>query len=308
MTRKFTYAQSSNQNTDITLLHGDCLESLKNTEDASIQLIMSSPPYNIGKIYEQKQDMETYLSWQEEILRECVRVLKPNGSLVWQVGNHIQKGEVFPLDMFFYHMIKKLELQLRNRIIWHFDHGLHAKNRLSGRYETVLWFTKTNDYLFNLDAIRVPSKYPEKRHYKGPKKGQISGNPLGKNPSDYWKIISDEWDSGVMSIPNVKSNHVEKTSHPCQFPVELVERFVLALSNEGDMVLDPFAGVGSSAIAALKHGRLATLMEQNQEYLDIAKNRIGLLEEGLLKLRPLGKPIHKPVAKKTGANDSELLE
>lgn len=82
------------------------------------------------------------------------------------------------------------------------------------------------------------------------KKGQPSGNPLGKNPSDYWAIISQEWENGIIEIPNVKSNHPEKTAHPCQFPIELIERCVLALTNENDWVLDPFGGVGSSLIAA----------------------------------------------------------
>src|SRR6185437_8997101 len=102
---------------------------------------------------------------------------------------------------------------------------------------------------FNLDAIRVPAKYPGKKHFKGPNAGKYSGNPLGKNPEDVWnadqysKHGNDFW-----SIPNVKSNHVEKTDHPCQFPVGLIERLVLGLTNPGESVLDPYVGVGSSAI------------------------------------------------------------
>ncbi|MER8280476.1 DNA-methyltransferase [Acinetobacter baumannii] len=305
MLKKFKYSQSFSHDADINLLLGDSLEELKKTPDEVFQLVVSSPPYNIGKIYEKRQDFDDYLSWQEEILKECVRTLKPEGSLVWQVGNYVEKGEVFPLDIFFYPILKKLGLKLRNRIVWHFDHGLHAKNRLSGRYETLLWFTKTDDYVFNLDPIRVPSKYPGKLHYKGDKKGQPSGNPLGKNPSDYWKIISDEWELGVMDIPNVKSNHIEKTEHPCQFPVELIERFVLALTNEGDSVLDPFGGVGSSAIAALNRDRKATLIERDTNYLAIAKDRVEQLENGTLKIRPLGKPVHKPTGKEKVAQVPE---
>ena len=110
--------------------------------------------------------------------------------------------------------------------------GLHCKKRLSGRYETILWFTKSDDYTFNLDPIRVPQKYPNKKYFKGKNKGKLSCNPLGKNPSDVWEI------------PNVKHNHVEKTEHPCQFPVELVDRLVLSLTNEGDVVFDPFLDLG----------------------------------------------------------------
>lgn len=294
MLKKFKYSDCYTADADITFSLMDTLQSLKEIPDEAFSLVVSSPPYNIGKIYEKRQEFDDYLNWQESILEQCVRTLKSNGSLVWQVGNYIEKGEVFPLDMFFYPIIKKLGLKLRNRIVWHFDHGLHARTRLSGRYETLLWFTKTDDYIFNLDNIRIPSKYPGKRHYKGDKKGQPSGNPLGKNPSDYWKIISDEWQLGIIDVPNVKANHIEKTEHPCQFPVELVERLVLALTNENDTVLDPFGGVGSSAIAALKHNRKAMLIDRDEKYLNIAKERVKMLEDGTLKLRPLGKPVHVP--------------
>ena len=107
----------------------------------------------------------------------------------------------------------------------------------------MLWFTKTDSYTFNLDSVRVPSKYPGKTNYKpGKHYGLPSGNPLGKNPSDIWKIVQRDWESALWNIPNVKANHPEKTIHPCQFPIELVERCVLALTNKGDRVLDPFSG------------------------------------------------------------------
>jgi adenine-specific DNA-methyltransferase len=203
---------------------------LRELHDESVQLVVTSPPYNIGKKYEKKSTLDDYVHGQAQVISECVRVLAPRGSLCWQVGNHVDNGEIFPLDMVLYHVFRDHGLKLRNRIIWHFEHGLHGTRRLSGRYETILWWTKADDYVFNLDPIRVPSKYPGKKYYKGPRYGERSGNPLGKNPADVW------------TIPNVKFNHVEKTHHPCQFPVELVERLVLALTNEGDVVLDPYAG------------------------------------------------------------------
>lgn len=98
---------------------------------------------------------------------------------------------------FDYQIFKKQRLKLRNRIVWHFGHGLHASKRFSGRYETILWFSKTDNYIFNLDSVRVPAKYPGKRHFKGPKKGQPSGNPLGKNPSDIWEIIEQYWEKSM---------------------------------------------------------------------------------------------------------------
>lgn len=281
-------------NTNYEIKKGDCLTALKEMGDGKFDLILTSPPYNIGKSYETKTSIEKYLETQEEIIDQLVRTLSDNGNLCWQVGNYVDKGEVFPLDIYYYQIFKKHGLQLRNRIIWHFGHGLHASNRFSGRYETILWFSKTDEYIFNLDNVRVPSKYPGKRHFKGPKKGQISGNPLGKNPSDIWEIIEQDWDKAMWNIPNVKSNHPEKVDHPCQFPIELVERCVLALTEENSWVLDPFAGVGSTVIGAIKNKRNAIGIEKEDAYCKIARQRINDLKEGMLKVRPINKPIHKP--------------
>ncbi len=279
---------------DYQIKNGDCLTILKKIENGKFDLIITSPPYNVGKSYETKSSIEKYLETQEEIINELFRTLSNKGNLCWQVGNYVDKGEVFPLDIFYYQIFKKHGLKLRNRIIWHFGHGLHCSNRFSGRYETILWFTKTDDYIFNLDNVRIPSKYPGKRHFKGPKKGQPSGNPLGKNPSDIWEIIAQDWEKGLWNIPNVKSNHPEKTDHPCQFPIELVERCVLALTDENSWVLDPFAGVGSTIIGAIKNKRNAIGIEKELEYCKISKQRIFDLIEGKLKIRPINKPIHKP--------------
>jgi len=266
----------------------DNLEFMRPLDSGSMKLIVTSPPYNIGKSYERRKPLDKYVQEQTQVISECVRLLHPNGSLCWQVGNHVDNGEVFPLDMVLYHIFKDHGLKLRNRIIWHFEHGLHCTKRLSGRHETILWFTKGDDYTFNLDPIRVPSKYPTKKHYKGPKAGQLSGNPLGKNPSDVW------------NIPNVKSNHPEKTIHPCQFPVELVERLVLSLTNPQDSVLDPYMGVGSSVVAALKNDRLGFGCEISKEYVDVAWERIRSLRAGVLKTRPMNKPVYDPALPRGG--------
>jgi DNA modification methylase len=276
------------------MILGDTLNQLKHFENDKFDLVITSPPYNVGKEYETKTSIEKYLQIQEEIIQELVRVTNNKGSICWQVGNYVEKGEIFPLDMFYYQIFKKIGLKLRNRIIWHFGHGLHARNRFSGRYETILWFTKTDDYIFNLDDVRVPSKYPGKRYFKGPKKGQISGNPNGKNPSDIWEIVVKDWENELWNIPNVKSNHPEKTIHPAQFPVELAERCILALTNKDSWVLDPFAGVGSTIIASLKNYRNSIGIEKEQDYVKIAETRIESLKEGNLKLRPINKPIHQP--------------
>jgi adenine-specific DNA-methyltransferase len=241
--------------------------------------------------------LEQYLAELSPVVNELVRVLAADGSLCWQVGNYVEKGEVFPLDIFYYPFFKARGLKLRNRIIWHFGHGLHASKRFSGRYETLLWFTKGDDYTFNLDPVRVPAKYPGKRYFKGEKRGQLSGNPLGKNPSDTWLIVARDWEAGLWEIPNVKANHAEKTIHPCQFPIELVERCVLALTNENDWVLDPFSGAGSALLAALRYGRRALGCEKEDEYLAVARQRVRDFYAGNLPYRPLGRPLHQPTGR-----------
>lgn len=280
--------------TDIVLYEGDTANFIDTLPDEAIKLIITSPPYNLGKEYEDRVSIEHYLAQQAETIGKLIRVLHPQGSICWQVGNFVERGEVYPLDVYYYPIFKRLGLQLRNRIIWHFEHGLHTSKRFSGRYETILWFSKSADYTFNLDPVRVPSKYPGKRHYKGPNKGKPSGNPQGKNPSDVWEGLAQEWKDGFWDIPNVKSNHPEKTEHPCQFPIELVERCVLALTDEEDWVFDPYAGVGSTLIAAIKRGRRGMGSERDAGYVATARQRIEAFWRGDLKIRPLGKPVHVP--------------
>ena len=285
------------QSADIVLFHGDTTDFLKEIPDETMQLVVTSPPYNIGKEYEIRTTIQKYLDSQKNIIKEIIRVLSPSGSICWQVGNFVQDTEVYPLDIFYYQIFKDFGLKLRNRIIWHFEHGLHCSKRFSGRYETILWFTKSDDYTFNLDNVRIPAKYPGKRHFKGPNKGLPSGNPLGKNPSDVWNKIKEEWESGFWEIPNVKANHPEKTAHPCQFPVELVERCILALSNEHDWIFDPFSGVGSTLIAALKNNRKSAGSEKEESYINITRERINSYENGNLKIRPIGKSVYIPTGK-----------
>ncbi len=287
-------SQEFDQSKSIILYQGDTLDFLKKIPDSSISLVITSPPYNLGKVYEKKISIDEYLFQQKPVIAELVRILKEDGSLCWQVGNFVHKGEVFPLDIFYYPIFKERGLRLRNRIIWQFGHGLHASKRFSGRYETILWFSKSDAYKFILDNVRVPHKYPGKRHFKGKFKGTPSCNPLGKNPSDIWTVVENDWEQGVWNIPNVKSNHPEKTIHPCQFPVELVERCVLALTDKNDWVLDPYAGVGSALIAAIKNGRKAAGCDKEKGYIEIAEKRIDDYFSGNLKTRPIGKPIFIP--------------
>jgi adenine-specific DNA-methyltransferase len=296
MFRKIHCAEKYDPSAEAVLHAGDCLKFLKGLPDSSIQLVITSPPYNIGKSYERRTELSSYLDWQKQVIRESHRVLKPTGSICWQVGNYVSNGSIVPLDILLYPIFADLGMAMRNRIVWHFEHGLHCHNRFSGRYETINWFTKSDEYYFDLDPVRVPQKYPGKRYFKGPKAGQYSCNPLGKNPGDLWVI------------PNVKSNHVEKTGHPCQFPVELVERLILSLTAPGDWVLDPYVGVGTTICAAILHQRRGAGAEIVPEYLEIARERIASAFEGSLKVRPRNKPVFDPRDAGTGLTSAPWLE
>jgi adenine-specific DNA-methyltransferase len=263
----------------------DAFKFLAKLKPGSVDLIVSSPPYCMGKEYDRSISIDDFITDHKKLAPLLVRALKDGGSLCWQVGHHVQNGVVIPLDALVYQIFsERKELLLRNRIVWTFGHGVHASRRFSGRHETILWFAKGDEYEFNLDAVRVPQKYPGKRHFKGPHKGKFSGNPLGKNPSDVWEI------------PNVKSRHIEKTAHPCQFPVALVQRLVRALTKPKDLVVDPFMGSGSSAVAAALEQRKFMGCDIDKSYVAIGEKRIAQLSKGANKIRPLDRPIYVPEA------------
>ena len=237
----------------------------------------------MGKEYDQSCSSADFVAVHEKLAQQLVRVVKSGGSICWQVGSHVRDNVIIPLDAVVYSSFSKSkQLQLRNRIVWTFGHGAHCTRRFSGRHETILWFTKGDNYHFDLDAVRIPQKYPGKKHYKGRNRGEPSGNPLGKNPGDVW------------DIPNVKAGHVEKTDHPCQFPIGLVQRLVRALCPRGGMVIDPYLGSGSTAVAALVEGRDFMGCDIKPNYIRIARERIAKFHAGNLKLRPLDQPIHVP--------------
>lgn len=263
------------------LWNQDALRVLKRLPNRELfDLVITSPPYNIGKEYEKSLPIELYLQWQKSIINEIICRLKSNGSICWVIGNYAKNAHIVPLDILLHPTFSESKLLLRNRIIWRYGHGLHAKRRFSGRYEVIMWYTKGDDYTFNLDQVRIPSKYPGKKYYRGPRRGEISSNPLGKNPEDVW------------DIPQVKSSHIEKTNHPCQFPMGMIERLILALSKEGDVVFDPFTGSGTTGAAAAVHGRIFWGSEIRRSYVRIAEKRINDALWGALKYRPHDKPIY----------------
>lgn len=270
-------------NAEVSMLLGDNLKHLNSLPTESVDLVITSPPYNIGKDYEHIIELEDYLQNQSRVIEECVRVLKPTGSLCWQVGFTKSGAEIVPLDILLYPIFKDQGLRLKNRIVWTFGHGMHAQRRFSGRHETILWFVKSLDgCYFNLDDVRVPQKYPGKRYYRGPKKGEYSGHPAGKNPGDVWEI------------PNVKSHHVEKTQHQCQFPIALAQRLIKGLCPPKGAVLDPYSGVATTAAAAALEGRRSISIEMLPKYFEIGINRVEEALAGALRFRPLDKPIQEP--------------
>ena len=246
----------------INLIHGDCLVEMANIPDGSVDMVISSPPYNLDKEYEEKTSISSYLLFQSKIINDYFRVIKDGGSICYNVGSYVKNGAVYPIDCLLFNIFIQAGFTPRNRIIWTFGHGLHCKNRLSGRHESILWFTKGSVKTFNLDEIRVPQKFPNKRYYKGAKKGELSGNPLGKNPGDVWDIC------------NVKNNHPEKTSHPCQFPEKIPSTLIKALTNELSIVMDPFMGSGTTGAVCKTLNRRFIGIELDAHYFEIAKNRI----------------------------------
>lgn len=246
----------------VEIHHGPCEPILKSMTPGSVQAVITSPPYNMGREYESETSLHAYISWLSSIVQDIGAALALHGSLWLQVGSYVRDGATTPIDCMIFPALAKAGLTLRNRVIWVMDHGTHATKRLSPRYEVILWATKGSAY-FDLDPIRIPQLHPGKRHFKGPKKGELSCNPLGKNPGDVWPITQ------------VKNNHPEKTAHPCQFPEELVRRCVLSTTKPGDLVVDPFGGSGTVGRVCADLGRRALLIERDAKYVEIARRRIA---------------------------------
>ena len=289
------FSKISFDGVDSVLWEANAVELLKSLKPASVDLIVTSPPYFIGKEYDTSRSSSDFVGEICRTTKEAVRVLKPGGSMCWQVGNHVKDGALIPLDILIgSELLKRKELILRNRIIWTFNHGAHASARFSGRHETILWYTKGPGIHFDLNSVRVPQLYPGKRHYKGPKKGEWSCNPLGKNPGDVWDI-GDVW-----GIPNVKANHIEKTEHPCQFPTALVRRLIVALAPRGGIVVDPYSGSATTAVSSLLEGRQFIGCDVDRRYLQIGVERLTKLVNGTLGIRE-DMPVHAPSGRESVA-------
>ena len=269
--------------TRFTVHHGDWRDLVSQIPQNSIDLTITSPPYCIGKSYDTSKTLDTFRDEHLDIIPRIVEVTKPGGNICWQVGYHVQNASLTPLDFIVHEVFSSIPgIVLRNRLIWTFNSGLHCSRRLSGRHEVVLWYSKGENYHFDLDPIRQPQLYPGKKHHKGRKRGQFSGNPLGKNPGDVW------------SIPQIKASSVEKTQHPCQFPIGLVQGLIRALCPTGGIVIDPYSGSGSTGAAAAIEGRRFAGSEVNEEFYRLSVERIEMAISGTLRFRPYGKPLQVP--------------
>lgn len=247
---------------NVVIYNGDCTDFMSSMPASSVPLTITSPPYNIGKEYEKVMSIDNYLDWSTKWIKRVHTLTCHNGSFWLNLGYvRIEgKAKAIPLPYLIWDRVPFFMIQ---EIVWNYGAGVAGKKFFSPRNEKLLWYVKDEkDYIFNLDAIRDPNvKYPNQK-----KNGKLKCNPLGKNPSDVWQIAK------ITSGRNRSSK--ERTIHPAQFPIELVRRIILASSQVGQIVLDPFLGSGSTAEAAIREGRKVIGFEINEQYAELAAKRI----------------------------------
>lgn len=242
-------------------------EFMSELPDKCISLMVTSPPYNIdisygnqwengrpiaskGKKYKDNIEEKQYRAMLSKVIQETKRVLKDDGQIWINIKNRYDNGTIIPpfwiMDFF-------TDMFLKNIIIWNFDWGGSTNRRFCSRYEYIFFFSKNkNNYTFNLDDVKVPALNYRPDRYKS----QL------KNPTDVWKISL------------VSGNSPERTEHPAQYPEELIERIVKVATNEGDVVLDPFMGSGTTAVVAKKLNRNFVGYEIEPDYINIALTRL----------------------------------
>jgi len=245
----------------------ECLSAMRTLPDSIVDLTLTSPPYNIGKEYERPLPVEEYVEWCRTWMCEVHRLTHPDGAFWLNLGYvpFPDKAKALPLA---YLLWDKCPFFLLQEIVWNYGAGVAGKRILSPRNEKFLWFVKNPDcYTFNLDDIRDPDvKYPLQK-----KNGKLRCNTIGKNPSDVWQIAKVTSGAGRASR--------ERTPHPAQFPVDLVERIIKGFSNPSAIVLDPFLGSGSTAEACILLGRTVVGFEIRRDYCQVAARRLKKASE-----------------------------
>jgi adenine-specific DNA-methyltransferase len=254
----------------------DCIEGMTALQKGVINLAITSPPYNIGKEYESTMEIEEYIQWCSTWLQQVARLIADNGAFWLNLG-YIpisDRGKAIPIP---YLLWDKVPLFLQQEVVWNYGAGVAGKRFFSPRNEKFLWYLKNSDsYTFNLDQIRDPNvKYPNQK-----KNGKIKVNPIGKNPSDVWEFPKVTSGAGRASK--------ERTPHPAQFPIAVIDRIILGCSNSNDLIMDPFLGSGTTAAVAIRRGRYCVGFEIRKDYCDIACERLsrGLSDQEELKLLP----------------------
>jgi adenine-specific DNA-methyltransferase len=246
----------------VAIYNMDCIKGMSMIPKELIDLTITSPPYNIGKEYEEISALDDYILWCENWIKEIHRITKENGAFWLNLGylSVPEKGHSVPIP---YLLWDKTPFFFLQEIVWNYAAGVACRKTYSPRNEKLLWYVKNlKNYTFNLDDVRDPNvKYPNQK-----KNGKLRCNPLGKNPTDVWQIKK------VTSGKNRSS--AERTPHPAQFPLEMVERIIKSSSNEGELILDPFMGSGSTAECALRNNRFVIGFELNKEYVSYAQQRI----------------------------------
>lgn len=253
-----------------TTVTADVLDFMHELPDDSVAMHFTSTPYNLGKKYGNAPGADvmrfTYFhGWLMQVISEMSRTLMPGGVVCINTGKTFDwDNTLLPMDVMLFEDLRRSGLTFQSRIAWTVNHGLTPANRLADRYETILVFSKGPQATFNPNAARVPQKQPDKRAFKGPNKGQLSGNPFGAHPSDVWSDIGQ-----------VKNNHPDRAfgDHPAQFPVKLVKRAILLYTRAGQLVCDPFMGSGTTAVAAKESGR--AFVGADLFYEDLRDKRIA---------------------------------
>ncbi|NMH24920.1 DNA-methyltransferase [Flavobacterium solisilvae] len=251
---------------------GDCINTMKNMPEKSVNTIVTSPPYNLDKKYGKYDDNKPFKEWEnliDETAKTAHKILKDNGSFLLNVSPIPDKKtkEIIPLDAIAYYIFKKNGYYLRNSIIWHFNNMQNCTNRLSGRWESILWFVKDiNNYQFNLNDIRIP-------YITQNDKRLIGGS--GRNPTDTWNFDLPESDFWYFDrVNNMTKNKLGLTEHPCIYPTAMIERIIKMTTQKGDVVLDPFLGSGTTLVATQKTERIGLGIELDERYEDIISKRI----------------------------------
>ncbi len=247
---------------EVVIYNIDCLEGMQRISFPFIHLTVTSPPYNIGKEYEVVRSLHEYLDWSEEWIKEIYRLTLPHGAFWLNLGYLSIPGraKAIPIP---YLLWERVPFFLVQEVVWHYGAGVSGKRFFSPRNEKFLWYVKdAKNYVFNLDDVRDPNvKYPYQK-----KNGKLKCNPKGKNPGDVWIFPK------VTSGRNRSSR--ERTPHPAQFPMAVIERIIKASSNPGDVIFDPFLGSGTTAVVAMSLGRYFVGFEIQEKYCEIAKQRI----------------------------------